>query len=117
MVKYLSSEVFCNANLSWSDAFASRLRESIRESDILGFIATEMKADKNCARVWLRINKQLSSADVKTARMMAQWSELFGFRCENIDSFLSFYSKMKGLIHKLKTNKSVAITDDIFLKA
>ena len=48
---------------------------------------------------------------------MAQWSELFGLRCESYDQFLSFYSKTKGLIHKLKTNNSIAVTDDTFLKA
>ena len=50
MAQYLLSEVFCETRISWSDAFASRLRESIRESDILGFIATEMKATKNVQR-------------------------------------------------------------------
>ena len=34
-----------------------------------------------------------------------------------MDSFLSFYSSSKDIIHKLKVNKLVAVTDDIFLKS
>lgn len=76
-----------------------------------------MKVDRNCARVWLRIIIQLSSTDVKTMCMMAQRSEIFELRYESTDSFLSFYSTTKGLIHKLKTNKSITVTDETFLKS
>merc|ERR1740124_1525560 len=31
-----------------------------------------------------------------------------------MDSFLFFYSSSKGIIHKLKVNKSVAVTDNCF---
>ena len=90
LAKYLVDEEYCKSNPSWSDAFASRLRESIRESDILGFLATELEAVKNCATVWDKIISHLSSSDVKTARMMANWNQLFNLKCEDNDSFLSF---------------------------
>ena len=48
---------------------------------------------------------------------MAQRSEIFELRYESTDSFLSFYSTTKGLIHKLKTNKSITVTDETFLKS
>ena len=48
---------------------------------------------------------------------MAQWQQLFGLKCEDKDSFLHFYSRSKSILHKLKKNKSIAVTDDIFLRA
>ena len=93
----------------------SRLREFICESDIICFIANKIKVDRNCARVWLRVITQLLSADVKTAHMMGR-SEVFGLRYESNYLFLSFYSKTKGLIHKLNTNKSISVIDFTFLK-
>ena len=99
----------------WSDVFASRLRESIYESDILGFLSTELEAEKNCAKVWKQIVSHLTSVDVNTTRMMAHWNQLFNLKCEDKDSFLSFYRTTKGLIHKLK-RKNVAVTNETFLK-
>ena len=34
-----------------------------------------------------------------------------------MDTFLSFYSSSKGILHKLKVDKPVAATDDIFIKS
>ena len=48
---------------------------------------------------------------------MPQWKSLFGLKCESRNNFLSFYSKVKGILHKLKKEKSVAVTDNVFLKA
>jgi len=59
----------------------------------------------------------LNSSDVTTARLMANWQALFSLKCEDCDSFLSFYSKSKSTLHKLKKPKSIAVTDDVFLKA
>jgi len=115
--KYLTDETYCTSNLEWSSAFASRIRESIKGNDILGFIATEEASERNCAKLWSTINNHLTSADLTMARAMALWNTLFGLKCEERDSFLHFYSKAKSVIFKLKQHKSVAIGDDIFLRA
>jgi len=46
MAKYLSDEVYCVKSPECSDTFASRLRELICESDILGFMSTDLEAEK-----------------------------------------------------------------------
>ena len=51
------------------------------------------------------------------ARAFANWQALFKLKCEYRDDFLTFYSKSKGIIHKLKMGNSVAIHDEVFLKA
>ena len=51
------------------------------------------------------------------AREMHNWTELFALKCEEKDSFLPFYSMAKKLLHKLSVGKSIAVTDDVFLKA
>ena len=115
--KYLLDENYCKKNLEWSSAFASRIRESIKGNDILGFIATEEASERNCTKLWTTIESHLTSADLTMARAMAFWNTLFGLKCEEKDSFLHFYSKAKSVIFKLKKYKSVAIGDDIFLRA
>jgi anthranilate/para-aminobenzoate synthase component I len=51
------------------------------------------------------------------ARAFANWQALFKLKCEYRDDFLTFYSKSKGIIHKLKKGNSVAVHDEVFLKA
>ena len=48
---------------------------------------------------------------------MSHWQKIFGLKCENRDVFFAFYSKAKGVIHKLTKVNSVAATDNVFLKA
>ena len=117
MVQFLDDASFCTKNATWSGAFASRLRESIANSSILGFIATEEESESNCATLWSTIVRQLTSADLQMARAMAHWNELFSLKCNEKDSFLQFYSKAKSILFKLKRDKSVAVGDDIFLRA
>ena len=52
---FLDSEQHCTANTSWSSAFASRLRESLTDSPILGFLSSELDEENNSAKVWTRI--------------------------------------------------------------
>ena len=40
-----------------------------------------------------------------------------GLRCQDLDEFLSFYSKVTKVLDKLKETNSVAVTDDVFLRA
>jgi len=117
MSQFLENPSHCNNSPYWSGAFASRLRETIKENDILSFLATELDRKNNCARVWTRIKKRLSSTDTKTARVMTNWISLLMSKCDNRDSFLSFYSKTKGILHKLDKDNSIAAKDNIFLKA
>ena len=114
---YLDSRDYCAKSIAWSGAFASRIRESISDSDILGFLATELKNEDNCAVVYERIKGHLSSSDVKTARTFAHWMDFFALKCTNRDEFLSFYSSAKKLLFKLEEADSVAATDDMFLRA
>ena len=49
--------------------------------------------------------------------MSQDWQELFSLRCETMDTFLAFYSSSKRILYKLKKSKSIAASDDVFLKS
>jgi len=117
MAQFLDSKPCCDNSPTWSDTFVSRLCGLVADSDILGFLATELESEKNWAKVWTRIQKTLNSSDVTTTRVMLNWQALFSLKCEDRDPFLSFYSKSKSTLHKLKKSKSIAVTDDVYLKA
>ena len=117
MEKYLTDSAWCTKNIEWSGAFASRIRESIKHNDILGFIATQEESQKNCAKLWDTVTAHLTSSDLTMARAMAHWNTLFSLKCEDRDTFLHFYSKAKSMVFKLKRDNSTAIKDDIFLRA
>ena len=117
MARYLESRSYCDNNSCWSEAFASRIRESIEVNNILSFLATELEHENNCYKVWSKVIKHLTTNDVTTAHVMSQWKKLFGLKCESCDDFLAFYSKAKCVLHKLKKHDSVAVTDGVFLKA
>ena len=51
MLQFLEDPNHCNNSPYWSGAFASQLRESIEENNILLFLATELDGENNCARV------------------------------------------------------------------
>lgn len=70
MLQFLDDPSDYNNSPYLSGAFASRLHESIKESDILSFLATELDGKNNFAKVWTRIEKHLLSTDEKTARVM-----------------------------------------------
>ena len=117
MEDYLDSEAHCDQNKPWSGAFASRIRESLKDSPLLSFLSTELNQENNCAKVWMRIKNHLSSEDVVTARVMNLWTKLFALKCDDRDSFMAFYSQVKGITHKLTEHSSVAVQDDIFMQA
>ena len=70
MSQFLDSRRICDNSPYWSGAFASQLRDSIKESDILSFLATELDGENNCVKVWDRIERHLSSTDINMARIM-----------------------------------------------
>ena len=41
----------------------------------------------------------------------------FLLKCEDIDSFLAFYSSFKRILYKLKKSKSITVSDDVFLQS
>ena len=47
--------------------------------------------------------------------MYYNWQEHFGLTYEDMDTSFAFYLSFKRLLHKLKKNTSIAVTDDIFL--
>ena len=65
----------------------------------------------------MKIQGHLSSEDVITACVMNLWTTLFALKCDDRDSFLAFYSQVKSLTHKLTEHSSVAVQDDIFMRA
>ena len=115
--RYITDIQFCKENISWSGAFASRIRESVASSDTLGYLATEQENETNCAKLWAIVQDELTSSELTMARAMSLWNQVFGLKCEDRDDFQQFYSKVKGLLFKLKKVKSVAVTDDVFLRA
>ena len=117
MSPFLEDTKNCNNSPYWPGTFISRLQESIEESDVLSFLATELDREKNCAKVWARIERHLSPTDIKTVQVITNWSSLLSTKFEDGDSFLNFYSKTKGILHKLTKGNSIATKDDIFLKA
>ena len=117
MTSYIDDESFCSSHITWSGAFASRIRDSLAHNDIMSFIATEEESENNCAKLWQTVVSNLNSSDLTMARTMAHWNLLFGLKCEEKDDFLQFYSKSKSILHKLKRDTSVAVTDDVFLRA
>jgi len=47
---------------------------------------------------------------------MTHWNSLLS-KCQDRDSFSSFYSKTKGIMHKLHKGNLIATKDNVFLKA
>ena len=117
MADFLYDEAHCDMHPTWSSAFSSKLRESLKTSPILNFLADEQDAEENCAKVFTAVEDHLTTGDVTMARSFKLWQELFKLKCDHRDDFLTFYSKSKGIIHRLKKTNSIAVTDEIFLKA
>lgn len=114
---YLTDSGHCDQNIRWSGAFASRIRASLRISSILRFLTTMLDDEENSAVCWLKIVLHLTSAELKVRRVLQLWQEFFKLRCYDMDTFLSFYSQVKKIHHKLKVSKSVAVEDGNFLRA
>ena len=74
---YLTDNTYCNVNSDWSSAFASRLLDSLINSDILQYITTKLKDEGNCAEVWEVIYNALQSTDLTLARVLNNWQDFF----------------------------------------
>ena len=115
MKRIVCSELHGLAHLH--HAFVSRICKSVANSAILGFLSTELEEEDNCAIVFQTILEHLSSSDLATARVFDNWMQFFKLKCSTRDDFLEFFSSAKGILHKLKTANSVAVTDDTFICA
>jgi len=116
-IKYLADGEYCDDNDEISSALTSRLLDSIAESDILSYMATELKDEENCADVWEKIAKVLQSSDLTLLRILRDWQKFFRLRCETLEDFPQFYSDLRSVTSNLRTANSVAIGDDAFIKA
>jgi len=67
--------------------------------------------------VWAHIKSHLSAKDLILGHVLTLWQSFFVLHCDSKDSFLSFYSDTKHLLHKLREEKSIALQDDTFLCA
>ena len=54
-LSYLEDERYCNDYPACSEAFSSRLLDSLTDSDILGYLLTELKDEGNCVEIWEKI--------------------------------------------------------------
>lgn len=97
---------YCDNHHNWSNAFASRLCDSISDSDILGYFTAELNEEH-----------KFSSSDVNTARMYEVWHDFFALKYKEMDAFLLFYYSLNRILHKLKNEKSVTVTDDVFVNS
>ena len=88
----MTDEQFHIENPPWSSAFASKLRESVADNAILGFLSTELEDQHNSAIVWNKIGVHLNSSDLSMARKMKHWTQLFALKCVDRDTLLVFYS-------------------------
>jgi len=76
-----------------------------------------METETICALVWSKIVTHLTATDLRIGQVLGYWQAFFKLSCEDKDQFFSFYSRVKKLIHKLKTAQSEAVKDEQFLRA
>ena len=117
LAAFLESNDYPDYYVDWSTAFTSRILDSLADSDIMSFMAERYKDETNCYFVWTKVKGHLSTSDLSMQRVVKLWREFMGLRCPEFDDFLPFYSKVTKVIDKLKEAKSVAVKDDVFLRA
>ena len=67
---FLTDTLYCDANSDWSAAFASRLLDSVDDSDMLQYITTELEDEGNYTEVWGIIFDALQLSDLTLARVL-----------------------------------------------
>ena len=70
-LSFLECENHCANQSAWSEAFSSRLLDSITDNDVLGYLATELVGEGNCYRVWEKISSCLQTSDLKMPRVLS----------------------------------------------
>ena len=117
IAEFLWHEHKSTVNPDWSTAFASRILDSLADSEILSFLAERYKNETSCYVVWMKVKAHLTSEDLTVQRCLKYWTEFMGLRCSELTEFLPFYNRVTQVLEKLKDAKSVAVTDDMFLRA
>ena len=56
-------------------------------------------------------------SDLTLPRVLKNWQDFFRLRCETLESFPKFYSDLRIITTNFRTTKSIAVSDDSFLKA
>ena len=105
VAQFLTDAWHCYNNSAGSGALAARICESIADSSIIGYLASKLQTEDNCAVVWTRIAFHLSREDVMVGRVMSHWQDFFKLRCKDKNDFPGFYSKAKTILHKLRVAK------------
>ena len=82
MVDFFCDEQHCDNHPTWSSAFSLRLRESLRSSTILNFLANEQDAKENYAVLYSALEEHLTTDNVAMARVLANWQSIFKLKCE-----------------------------------
>ena len=59
----------------------------------------------------------LTKGDLVIARTFEEWKMLFKLHCDTLDGFLPYYSGARKAVARLTQWKSVAITDESFVRA
>ena len=114
--QFLDDVPYCQSRLSWSSAFASRLKKSLKDAKVLSFIAQKHKVEKNSAIVWQAVVLHLSGNNVKICHQMTIWRQFLSLKCETMADFPLFYSNVFTFVDMLERDKSIAVRDDTFLK-
>ena len=68
MADFLCDVQHCNNHPTWSSAFVSRFRESLKSSSILNFLADEQDNEEICAVVFTAVEERLTTGDVTMER-------------------------------------------------
>jgi hypothetical protein len=85
MANFLYDDHHCDMHLTWFSAFTSTLRESLKTSPILNFLADEQDVEENCAKVFTAVEDHLTTGDGTMARGFKLWQELFKLKCDHRD--------------------------------
>ena len=117
MSRFLKKHSYCESNPEWSGAFCARIRASIRDNHMIGFIAEEQAEQSNSCDLWKVIRAFLTSAELRTVKTTKHWDKLFNLQCEDMETFMSFYSSFKTQVSHLTKLESIAITDDTFVRS
>ena len=78
MALFLTSEYRCDNHPAWSGAFASRLRDSLRNYTIVEYLSTELEEEQHYSKVWKWIGQKLSTTEVNITWMSQDCHAFFG---------------------------------------
>ncbi|GFH60170.1 predicted protein [Chaetoceros tenuissimus] len=114
--KYLVDGDACRNNPEISEAYTVSLLDSLDKSD-LSYVAEENKDAKLCKEIWDIILDKLKSSSHKFNVTLETYKQLLNLTCSSRSEFSNFYNVYRTSLAKLKSHGSVAVTDDVFMRA